>query len=46
MNKDAIDWLEAKKAFGGWNMMRFQIGVILNILIGVSAAIFIKNFLK
>ena len=45
-NEDAIDWLEAKKAFGGWNMMRFQIGVILNILIGVSAAIFIKNFLK
>ena len=45
-DEDAIDWLQAKKAFGGWNMMRFQIGVILNIFIGVGAAIFIKKFLK
>jgi hypothetical protein len=42
-NKDEIEWLTAKREFSGWVMMRFQLGIILNILIGVGTAILIKN---
>lgn len=42
--EDEIQWLTAKREFSGWVMIRFQIGVILNILAGVSTAIIIKKF--